>query len=111
MSRTPQAKRGRPEVAAAPKFRLGGNYWRLFGSSLATNLGDGIMSIAMVWLASGLTRDPLLISVVALASRLPWLLFTLPAGVLADRLDRRHLVAWTDVARATLVAAFALAVW
>ena len=31
---------------------LGANYRKLFGSAVAANLGDGMMSIAMVWLAS-----------------------------------------------------------
>ena len=98
---------------ASPKPRpgpLGANYWRLFASSTMTNLGDGLMSVAVVWLASTLTREPTLIALVGLASRLPWLLFSLPAGVLTDRYDRRVLVAAMDVVRVLLIAAFAAVV-
>jgi MFS family permease len=90
--------------------RLGRNYWKLFSASASTNLGDGLMTLAVVWLASSLTRDATLIALVGLASRLPWLLFSLPAGVITDRYDRRRLVAWMDVARFGIVAAFAAVV-
>lgn len=93
-----------------PRPPLGPRYMRLLGSAGAANLGDGIMTVAVVWLATSLTRDPLLITLVTLASRLPWLLFTLHAGVLADRYDRLRLVATMDVMRAGVVAALTLAV-
>jgi MFS family permease len=89
-----------------PAPQLGRDYWRLWSASGMTNLGDGLMTVAVVWLASALTRDALLVSLVALTSRLPWLLFSLPAGVITDRYDRRLLVAWTDTGRFVVVAAF-----
>ncbi|MGD8216051.1 MFS transporter [Aestuariimicrobium sp. Y1814] len=91
--------------------RLGGNYARLFSASALANLGDGLMAVAVVWLASALTRDPTAIALVGLASRLPWLLFSLPAGVLSDRYDRRLLVGAMDVVRCVVVAAFGLLLW
>lgn len=97
-------------MSGAPRPPLGPRYMRLLGSAGAANLGDGIMTVAVVWLATSLTRDPLLITLVTLASRLPWLLFTLHAGVLADRYDRLRLVATMDVMRAGVVAALTLAV-
>ncbi len=84
------------------KTALGGNYWRLWSSSVISNLGDGIALIAYPWLASAVTRSPLLIALIAVAQRLPWLLFTLPAGVITDRVDRRKLMVSMDVVR-TLV--------
>ena len=97
-------------MSGAPRPPLGPRYMRLLGSAGAANLGDGIMTVAVVWLATSLTRDPLLITLVTLASRLPWLLFTLHAGVLADRYDRLRLVATMDMMRAGVVAALTLAV-
>lgn len=79
--------------------RLGANYWKLFTASVVSNLGDGVSVIAYPWLASAVTRDPIHIAAVALVTRLPWLLFALPAGVITDRVDRRKLVAWMDVFR------------
>ena len=59
---------------------LGANYRRLFAATTISNLGDGVSVIAYPWLASAVTRNPILIALVAAAGRLPWLLFTLPAG-------------------------------
>lgn len=92
------------------RIPLGSTYRRLFASAASANLGDGLMSVAIVWLASTVTRDATVIALVALASRVPWLLFSLPAGVITDRVDRRRLVAWMDVARTVAVGALGLVV-
>ncbi len=84
-------------------------YLRLVGASTISNLGDGIGIIAYPWLASGVTRNATLIALIAAAQRLPWLLFSLPAGVITDRVDRRRLMVSMDSLRAILtlgVAAF-----
>ena len=94
--------------SAAPK--LGRNYWKLLISSVVSNFGDGISTIAYPWLASAVTRDPLQIALIGVATRIPWLVFTLPAGVIADRVDRRKLIAWTDTFRFSLTLAVAFTV-
>jgi MFS family permease len=88
--------------------RLGGNYFKLFSASTISNLGDGIGIVAYPWLASAITRNPLLISLVIVVQRLPWLVFSLPAGVITDRYDRRSLMVVSNTARAalTLLVAF-----
>jgi MFS family permease len=95
---------------AQPKTRLGRSYWRLWIASVISNLGDGIGIIAYPWLASAVTRNPLLIALIAVAQRLPWLLFTLPAGVITDRVDRRKIMVGSDVLRAVLTAGVAFVV-
>ncbi|WP_307796362.1 MFS transporter [Amycolatopsis sp. 195334CR] len=89
---------------------LGGAYWRLWLSSALSNLADGVFKVALPLVAVGLTRSPALIAGLTLAVRLPWLLFALPAGALADRLDRRHAMLGANFARAGLLAVLALAV-
>lgn len=64
-----------------------------------SNLGDGIALIAYPWLASAVTRSPILIALIAVMARLPWLLFSLPAGVITDRLDRKKLIISMDLIR------------
>ncbi|WP_261385955.1 MFS transporter [Tateyamaria omphalii] len=76
-----------------------------------TNLADGIAVVVWAWIASLLTRDPLLIALMPIALRLPWFVFALPAGVVTDRVDRRHLILIMDVLRATAFAAAGLCVW
>ncbi|HUF07023.1 MAG TPA: MFS transporter [Candidatus Binatia bacterium] len=68
---------------------LPANYWRLWGASAVSNLADGVFFILLPLLAVRLTDSPLLVAGLAIAARLPWLVFVLVAGALADRLDRR----------------------
>jgi len=83
------------------------NFRLLFAGSSATNLGDGVMMVALPWLATLLTRDPLLIGMVAMARQLPWVVLALPMGVLTDRLDHRRTLLACDTLRAGLMLAAA----
>jgi MFS family permease len=89
---------------------LGSNYWKLWTGSVVANFGDGISAVAYPWLASAVTRDPFAIAMIGLATRLPWLLFTLPAGVITDRVDRRKLVLAMDAVRFVITAVVAVTV-
>ncbi|MBK4214748.1 MFS transporter [Paracoccus caeni] len=80
------------------------DYRLLLSASSVSNLGDGIAMVALPWLTTMLTSDPLLIAGVATAQRLPWLLFALPAGVWTDRMDRRLLMVRADLVRVALMA-------
>jgi MFS family permease len=88
----------------ASKAGLGSSYRKLFSATTISNLGDGVGVIAYPWLASAVTRNPLLIALVGVVQRLPWLVFTLPAGVITDRHDRRKLMVGANVVRALLTA-------
>jgi MFS family permease len=100
-----------PAQVGSPAVSLGPNYRKLFTASTISNLGDGISVIAYPWLASAITRNPVLIALIVAAQRLPWLVFTLPAGVITDRNDRRLLMSGANAVRFVLTAAVALAVF
>ena len=89
---------------------LGRNYHRVYTASVISNLGDGVALIGYPWLASAVTRNPLLIAAVAVAQRLPWLVFSLPAGVITDRVDRRKAMVLMDSIRAVITLFVAIAV-
>jgi MFS family permease len=91
--------------------RLGSSYHKLFISTTISNIGDGMSLIAYPWLASAITRNPILIAGVALVQRLPWLVFTLPAGVITDRVDRKRAMVIADFIRFVLTLIVALAVF
>ncbi len=91
-------------------LRTNSGYRRLLAASAVSNLGDGIGVIAYPWLASALTRSPFLIALIAMARGVPWLLFSLPAGVMTDRLDRRRLIVSMDISRFVITIVVALAV-
>jgi len=89
---------------------LGRDFWALLSASLLANLSDGIFLIALPLLAVGLTDQPALVAGVAVASRLPWLVFALIAGALADRFDRRRTMVFVDGARAVVLGGLTIAV-
>ena len=84
------------------------NFRLLFTASIGTNMGDGVLAVALPWFATLLTRDPFLIGLVAMARALPWLIFGLPMGVIPDRHDRRRLILFADGLRLRLVLALGL---
>lgn len=81
---------------------LGPAYRRVFGASVVSNLGDGIGTVAYPWLAAAVTRNAFLVALVAVCGRLPWLVFTLPAGVITDRVDRRRAMVAMDLVRGVI---------
>ncbi len=85
-------------IAKNRRFRL------LFSATAVSNLGDGISALAFPWLATLLTRDPMLIALVAFCTSLPWFLFSIPVGVMTDRRDRRVLMIQADTFRFLLTA-------
>ncbi len=92
------------------KTKLGRAYWKLWSATAISNLGDGVAGVAYPWLASAVTRSPLLIAAAGFASRLPWLVFTLHAGVITDRFDRRKLILGMDLFRGFLTVIVAVVV-
>ncbi|TRW98668.1 MFS transporter [Paracoccus sp. M683] len=85
--------------------------YRFIAATGLTNLGDGIAIIAWGWIATQLTRDPLLIALVPVALKAPWFVFSLPAGIIVDRFDRRRLILAADLLRSITYAAAGLAIW
>ncbi|HYI52042.1 MAG TPA: MFS transporter [Microbacterium sp.] len=86
----------------APR-RLGTDFRWLLASSWTSNLGDGIALSAAPLLIASLTSSPLLVAAGAMMQFLPWLLFGLFAGSVADHHDRRRLVMLADGSRAVIV--------
>jgi MFS family permease len=90
-------------VEAWAPARLGRDFRWLLASSWVSNLGDGIMLAAGPLLVASQTHSPILVALAALLQRLPWLLFGLYAGALADRLDRRVVVIVADLLRTVVL--------
>ena len=80
-------------------------------SSGLTNFADGIAVVVWAWMATLLTRDPLLIALVPVALRLPWFVFAIPAGVVTDRMNRKSLIIRMDYLRCLVFFVVAIAVY
>ncbi|HEV2374047.1 MAG TPA: MFS transporter [Streptosporangiaceae bacterium] len=83
--------------------RLGRDFRWLLASSWVTNLGDGITLAAGPLLVASQTHNPLAVAMAAFLQRLPWLMFGLYAGVVADRVNRRAIVITTGLVRAVIL--------
>lgn len=70
-------------LTAYPDFRL------LMAGTLATNTAFWMYLVAVGWLALDETDSPLFVGLSGFAGGIPVLIFSLPAGVLIDRLDGR----------------------
>lgn len=94
----------------SPQPTLGAAYWRLWTSAGLSSLADGIVKVALPLVAIRFTRSPVLIAGLSFAATLPWLLFALQAGALADRLDRRRAMLGANWARGLLLVVIVIAV-
>jgi MFS family permease len=91
-------------VEAVFPRRLGRSFRWLVSSSWTSNIGDGIALAAGPLLVASQTDSAFLVALAAMLQRLPWLLFGLWAGALADRLDRRLVVIVANAIRALVIA-------
>ncbi|MDQ3444218.1 MAG: MFS transporter [Chloroflexota bacterium] len=82
-SRAPEERGMMAALRAYPAFRM------LLIGTLATNSAFWMYQVAVGWLALQLTDSPLFVGLAGFASGIPMLLFSLPAGVVIDRYDRR----------------------
>ncbi|GAB2838103.1 MFS transporter [Streptomyces deserti] len=87
-----------------------GGFGRLWSAAVLSSFGDALRTAALPLLAVTLTDEPLLIASVAACGYLPWLVFGLLGGAVADRVDQRRAMWTVDALRGLLVAAFAVLV-
>ncbi|MBB5850359.1 MFS transporter [Amycolatopsis umgeniensis] len=90
--------------------RLDGRYAKLWAASTTSALGSGLATVAAPLLIASRTDEPLVVSGGFAVAWLPWLLFSLPGGVLVDRVDRRKLMITLDWIRVPAVALLAVAI-
>jgi MFS family permease len=75
---------------AEPLFRS------LWMAAVISYTGSWMQNIATGWLMTSLTSSPMWVSLVQVALSLPVLLIALPAGALADMVDRRKFLLFTQ---------------
>jgi predicted MFS family arabinose efflux permease len=80
-------------------------------ATVVSNIGSWMYSAASGWLMTSLDPDPLVVSMVQAAGTLPMFLFALPAGAMADIVDRRKFLLISEIVITAVSAAFAAVVW
>ncbi|MGW5457646.1 MFS transporter [Streptomyces sp. NPDC003996] len=92
----------------APAWR--GGFGRLWAAAVVSRFGDALRAAALPLLAASLTDRPLLIASVTACGYLPWIVFGLLGGAVADRVDQRRAMWAVDAVRGLLMGSFAVAV-
>ena len=83
-------------------------YAVLWAATVVANVGTWMYSSAAAWLMTELDADPLMVSLVQVASSLPLFLFAIPAGALADIVDRRRFLLVSETLITAVSAIFAV---
>src|SRR5262245_6407527 len=68
----------------------------LWIATIASNLGTWMQDVGESWLMVSFTTSPILVALVETAGSLPVVLLALPAGALADIVDRKRLLLVTQ---------------
>ncbi|MBC8143913.1 MAG: MFS transporter, partial [Armatimonadetes bacterium] len=72
-----------------------------------SQLGDSLYYLVFLFMVEKITHDPAMVGVAGVAQTLPFLLLSPYAGVLADRIDRRTILLWCDIASGIALVLFA----
>jgi MFS family permease len=92
----------------APTRGLGGDFWKFWVGQAISNLGSSFTLFALPLLVYQLTGSALNLGLMTAVEFLPYVLFGLVLGAWADRVDRKHMMILTDVARAAIIASIPL---
>ena len=88
-------------------FRRSPALARLLAGEFVSGIGDWLYLVAVLVVVYAESSSPVLLGIVGAARILPYVLLSVPAGIVADRYDRRMVLLVTDVARGVLMIALA----
>lgn len=99
MSQTHLFQPHRRDARASRSLWRNRDFLLLWSGQSVSTLGTGISTFALPLLVLALTHSPVLAGFMAAARQAPYLLFSLPAGALIDRWDRKAVMIRCDVVR------------
>jgi predicted MFS family arabinose efflux permease len=83
----------------------------IWTATIVSNIGTWMYNAASSWLMTSLDAEPLVVSMVQVATSLPMFLFAIPAGALADIIDKRRFLLFAESATTLLCAVVAALAW
>jgi MFS family permease len=86
-------------------------YRELWLAFTVSTIGTWVHDVATAWLMTRMAPEPIFVGLIATAETIPPLLLALPAGALADRIDRRRLLLLTQSWMAVSAAVLGLLTW
>ena len=91
-------------------FRRNTALARLLIGEFVSGIGDWLYLVAVLVVVYADSNSTVLLGIVGAARILPYVLLSVPAGIVADRYDRRKVLLVTDIARGVIMLALAAAV-
>jgi MFS family permease len=83
---------------------------RLLIGEFVSSIGDWLYLVALVVLVYEETQDPIMLGIVGAARMLPYIVLSIPAGIITDRFDRRYVLLVSDLARGACMLVLAVLV-
>ncbi len=84
---------------------------RLLAGEFISSIGDWLYLVALLVVVYSEAGDPVVLGIIGAARVLPYVVLSVPAGIVADRFDRRLILLTTDVIRGVIMIAIAVAVY
>ena len=98
--------------ANSPWFPLRNTLFRnLWIATIVSNVGTWMQDVGAGWLMTSLSSSPSMVALVEAADSIPLMLLALPAGALADIIDRRRLLIAAQVYLLVIAGALGLLTW
>jgi len=86
-------------------------YRAIWIATVVSNMGTWMHDVGAAWLMTMLTSDPFMVAMIQAATALPIFLFALPAGALADIVDRRRYLLVVQLLMALTAVSLTLVTW
>src|SRR5688572_26726713 len=97
-------------IAAYRRVLTNGPLARLLVGEFVSSIGDWLYLVAMLVLIWNEASDPVVLGLIGAARIVPYIVLSVPAGIVADRFDRRLVLLITDIARGVIMLLIAAAV-
>ncbi len=93
---------------AKSEHKLSADFWKFWTGQAISSLGSSFTGFALPLLVYQLTHSAINLAITTATYFLPYLLFGLVIGAWVDRLDRKRIMIFTDLARALIIASIPL---
>lgn len=112
MPQDPRATGVTERKSRSPWIPLRNTLFRnLWIASIVSNVGTWMHDVGAGWLMTSLSPSPSMVALVQTADSFPVMLLALPAGALADIVDRRRLLIGVDIYFLIVISALAALTW
>jgi MFS family permease len=96
-------------IAAYRRVLTNGPLARLLVGEFVSSIGDWLYLVAMLVLIWNEASDPLVLGLIGAARVIPYIVLSVPAGIVDDRFDRRLVLITTDIIRGLIMVLIAIA--